>query len=227
MGVQVTNFTAAAYDSGVLLAWTSGYGQSGSAATDMCKVTIQYSDENFPHNFPNTPPYAVRDLQQPQGTYNLLWHPCENDTEYYYSLFIYYFDSGFWHGAYNPLPTPVTPQAVIGAPFTEGILSYSKLEANTKISSAREIAVDIIVWLPEDSDGRKSMIEATLNDIKPAHVKLRILYERYYIAATTSNQFNASNFNSAVYKVEDGAIINKVATIDSSCSGQSNILGGV
>lgn len=226
MGIQVTDFTAVPHDGGVLLEWISGFGQVGSTSEDMCKITIQYSTENFPHDFPNTPPYAVRDLQQPQGTHNLLWHPCKNDIKYYYSLFIYYFDSGFWHGAYNPSPATVIPQASIGTPFTEGTLSYSKLETNTKISPIRETVVDIIVWLPEDSDERKSIIEATLNKIKPAHVKLQIKYEYYYIATTTSDQFNASNLDSTVYKIENGTIVNKIATIDSAHSGQSNILGG-
>ncbi len=227
MGVQVTNFIATPYDGGTLLSWTAGYGQSGSTSTDMCKVTIQYSTEEFPHNFPNTPPYVTRDLQQLQGTINLLWHPSTNGINYYYSLFIYYFDSEFWHGAYNPLPTPVMPQSGSGTPFIEGILSYSKLETNTKISPLHEIVVNIIVWLPEDFDDRKSMIEAALNDIKPAHVKLNVMYERYYISTTTSDQFSAGNFSSVTYEVENGTIINKVATIDSSYSGQANISGGV
>jgi len=227
MGVQVTDFTSTPYNGGVLLEWTSGFGQSGSIATDMCQVTIQYSTETFPHNFPNTPPYAVRDLQQPQGTRNLLWHPCINSVDYYYSLFIYYFDSGFWHGAYNPSPTPVTPLASLSTPFTNSTASYSKLETNTKLSPMHEVVTDIIVWLPEDSDDRKSLIEATLNELKPAHVKLRVLYEKYYIAATTSDQFSGSSFDSTIYKVEKGTIINKVPTIDSSYSGQSNILGGI
>jgi len=227
MGVQVTNFTATPYDGGTLLSWVAGYGQSGSTSTDMCKVTIQYSTEGFPHNFPNTPPYAARDLQQSQGTRNLLWHPGTNGIKYYYSLFIYYFDSNFWHGAYNPLPTPVTPQSGLGIPFTEGTLSYSKLETNTKISPLHEVVVNIIVWLPEDFNDRKPVIEAALNAIKPAHVKLNVMYEQYYIATTTSEQFSGSSFDSTVYKVENGTIINKAATIDSSYSGQANILGGV
>jgi len=227
VGVQVTNFTATPYDGGTLLTWTAGYGQSGSTSTDICKVTIQYSTEGFPHNFPNTPPYIVRDLQQSQGTYNLLWHPGTNDVDYYYSLFIYYLDSGFWHGAYNPLPTPVTPQSGLGTPFASGSLSYSKLETNTKISPLHEIVVNIIVWLPEDFNDRKSMIETALNSVKPAHVKLNVMYEQYYIATTTSGQFNTCSFNSTVHKVENGTIINKAPTIDSSYSGQANILGGV
>lgn len=227
MGVQITNFIATPYNGGTLLAWTAGYGQSGSTSIDMCKVTIQYSVEGFPHNFPNTPPYVIRDLQQPQGTNNVLWHPGTNGVDYYYSLFIYYFDSGFWHGAYNPLPTPVTPQSGSSAPFAEGTLSYSKLETNTKVSPLHEVVANIIVWLPEDFDDRKSKIEAALNAVKPAHVKLNILYERYYIATTTSEQFNRGSFDSTVYKVENGAIINEVATIDSSYSGQADILGGV
>jgi len=227
MGVQVTDFTAIPYDGGTLLAWTAGYGQSDSTSANICKVTIQYSTEEFPHNFPNTPPYVVRDLQQSQGTYNLLWHPGTNATAHYYSLFIYYFDSGFWHGAYNPLPTPVTPQSGSGTPFTESTLSYSKLGTNTKLSPLHEVVANIIVWLPEDSTERESGIEAALNAIKPAHVKLNVLYERYYIATTTTAQFTSGSFDSTVYTVENGTIINKIATIDSSYSGQANILGEI
>lgn len=227
MGVQVTNFTATSYNGGTLLAWTAGYGQSDSTSADMCKVTIQYSTEGFPHNFPNTPPYVIRDLQQPQGTYNLLWHPGVNETVYYHSLFIYYFDSGFWHGAYNPSPTPVTPQSGSGTPFTEGTLSCSKLGTNAKISPLHEVVANVIVWLPEDFDERKPEIEAALNAVKPAHVQLNVLYERYYIATTTTVQFSSGSFDSTVYRVENGTIINKIATIDSSYSGQADILGEI
>jgi len=225
MGVQVVDFTATPYDNGTLLRWTAGYGQSSSTSTNKCKITIQYSTEGFPHDFPNTPPYVVRDLQQSQGSVNLLWHPGVNNTDYYYSLFIYYFDSNFWNGAYHPSPTPTTPQPELDVPFTKGTLSYSKLGTNTKISPLHEVVVNVIVWLPEDFDKRKTEIELALNAVKPAHVKLNVLYEQYYIATTTSDQFNSSSFDSAVYKVENGTIINKVATIDSSYSGQANILG--
>lgn len=228
----IYNFTAEmvgnSVAAGVLLKWTAGYSSSGSAAsgsTENCKVTIQYSVDGTPHQVPNTSPYVVRDLVQPQGTNNVLWHPNTAYVNHYYSAWIYYEDTNQWYGPFNP--TPTTP-AISGSiePFTSGSLSFSKLGTNTKLSTRQDIVVDILVWLPEGQDAREPVIEAALESIAPAHTKLNVRYERYYIAQTTTEHFSAAVFDSTVHEARNGMIINKKPTIDSSYSGDANILGG-
>ena len=221
------NFTAQALGStsGVLLSWEAGYGYSGS--TENCKVTIQYSIDGTPHQIPNTPPYVVRDLVQQQGTSSVLWHANTTHVNYYYSAWIYYEDSDRWLGPFNPAPTP-TPPAVSGSvePFVSGSLSFSKLDTNTKLSTRQDIIVDILIWLPEGQDERAPAIEDALQAIAPAHTKLNVMYERYYIAQTTTKHFSVTDFDLDVHEVKNGTIINKKPTIDSSYGGGANILGG-
>jgi len=222
----IYNFTALALgnSSGTLLQWATGYAYSGS--TGRCKVVIQYSTDGAPHQIPNTPPYVIRDLVQQSGTPNILWHPNIAHVDHCYSAWVYYEDSDQWYGAFNPTPTPTPPATLESVePFVSGSLTFSKLGTNTKLSTRQDIAVDIIVWLPEGQDTRKSSIEAALKLIAPAHTKLNILYERYYIAQTTTEHFNASQLDINVYKIENGTIVNKVPTIDSSYSGNTDILG--
>jgi len=224
MTYAITDFSATPYDKGVLLSWTAGYGQSGSTSQNMCKVTIQYSVDGYPHIIPNTPPYVVRDLKQSQGTVNVLYHPnLDNDTEYFYSLFVYYYDTDFWHGTYISKATPTSGS---GAPFTDASVSFTKLGTNTRISPLNNAVANIVVWLPESESSRQKDIEAAIRTIKPAHVKVNILYENYYIAQTTTEQFASGSIDTNVYKIEKGTIINKVATIDSSYSGDADIKGG-
>ncbi len=223
----IWNFTALALGStsGVLLNWQAGSGYSGSI--ENCKVTIQYSTDGTPHQLPNTPPYVVRDLVQQQGTTNVLWHANTAHVNHYYSAWIYYEDSDRWLGPFNPVPTP-TPPAISNSvePFTSGSLSFSKLGTNTKLSTRQDIIVDILVWLPEGQDERMPSIEAALQSVAPSHTKLNVMYERYYIAQTTTAQFSMAEFDSDVHEVRNGMIINKKPTIDSSYSGAANILGG-
>jgi hypothetical protein len=225
-GPGIWDFTAHASGSatGVLLQWHAGLGYPGS--TENCKITIQYSIDGVPHQIPNTPPYVVRDLVQQQGTNHALWHPNTDHVNYCYSAWIYYEDSNRWLGPFNPTPTP-TPPAAPGSvePFTNGSMSFSKLGTNTKLSIRQDIVVDIIVWLPEGQNERMPAIEAALQSVAPAHTKLNVMYERYYIAQTTTEQLNAAAFDSDVYDVRNGMMINKKPTIDSSYSGNANILG--
>jgi len=222
-----TNFIITPYDGGVLLQWTAGRGFSGSTTSSKCKVTVQYSTDGFNYTILNTPPYVVRDLVQYQGTNNVLYHPnLINGTPYYYSLFIFYEDTQFWYGPYYPTPQSTIPQPTLGSPFVSGSISFSKLETNTRINPLHEIVADVIVWLPFSRSGSAQSIEDTLNLIKPTHVKLNVLYEHYYVAHTTSAQFNRCIFNTDSFTVSKGTIKNKVATIDSSYSGRAKILGG-
>ncbi len=220
---MIRNFTAEMLGdaTGVLLKWDTGY----SGSTGNCKVTIQYSTDGTPHQIPNTPPYVVRDLVQ-QNTSNALWHANTAHVDHYYSAWVYYEDSDRWFGPFNPTSTPTSP-AISGSvkPFTSGSLSFSKLDTNTKLSTRQDIIVDVIVWVPEEQDERAPAIEAALQSMAPAHTKLNVLYERYYIAQTTTAHFNVANFDTDVHEVRNGMIINKKPTIDSSYSGNANILG--
>ncbi|KKL58893.1 hypothetical protein LCGC14_2220790 [marine sediment metagenome] len=223
MTLGIYNFTAEALGeaTGVLLKWDT----SGSIGN--CKVTIQYSIDGTPHQVSNTPPYVVRDLVQLQGASNALWHPNTTHVNHYYSAWIYYEDSNRWYGPFNPTPTP-TPPAVSGStePFVSGSLSFSKLDTNTKLSTRQDIIVDVLVWLPEGQDERAPSIEAALQAVAPAHTKLNVLYERYYIAQTTTAHFSVADFDPVVHEVRNGMIVNKTPTIDSSYGGNANILGG-
>ncbi len=225
MTLGIHSFTAEMLgdSTGVLLKWGTGY----SGSTGNCKVTIQYSTDGTPHQSPNTPPYVVRDLVQPQGTNNALWHPNTTHVAHYYSAWIYYENVDRWFGPFNPVPTPTLP-TVSGSvePFVSGSLSFSKLGTNTKLSTRQENIVDIIVWLPDGQDEREAPIEEALQSIAPAHTTLNVLYERYYIAQTTTEHFSIADFDSDVHAVRNGMIINKKPTIDSSYSGNANILGG-
>lgn len=219
---DVNNFNAVPYDGGILLSWTAGYGASTVSGSIDCKVTIQYSTDTIPNNVQNNPPYVTRDLGQKQGTQNVLWHPnLTNGQNYWYSLWIYYYDTGFWHGPYVTSSTPISGSFL---PWQSGSISFSKLGTNTKLSPlGKKIVSDIIVWLPESEKERQPVIERALKKVAPAHVQMNVMYERYYIAHTTSAHFSGSAYASNVWQVTRGKITNKLPTIDSSYSGQANI----
>lgn len=221
---DVTNFIATPYDGGVLLQWTAGQGLSGSLATDLCKVTIQYANGPLLYNIPNTPPYVVRDLGQHQLSTNFVYHKnLINDTPHYYALFIYYEDARMWYGPYKSTPTFVTPATAEGALFTSGSLSYSKLGVNTRVSPLNDNVVQVLVWLPHVLNDRKPSIENALNEIKPAHVQLEVGYEPFYVAHTTTIQFSGSSYDSTVYSIANGTITNIRPTIDSSFGGDFGV----
>ncbi len=218
---DIDNFSATPYDGGVLLSWTAGYGVSVASGSTDCKVTIQYSTDTIPNNVQNTPPFVTRDLGQKQGTQNVLWVPnLTNNQQYWYSLWIYYYDTGMWHGPYNTFATPVSGSFL---PWQSGSLSFTKLGTNTRLSPLQQIVSNIIVWLPDSERTRQDVIEQVLKSIAPAHVKLNVFYERYYIACTTTIQFSGSTYDSSVWNVAQGKMVNKLPTIDSSYSGKANI----
>ena len=224
--MAIQGFTATPYDSGVLLAWSPGAGEASSTSEDICEITIQYSESDVPNIVENTPPYVVRELQQGQLTDNVLWHPnLINGNMYTYTIFVHYMDTGYWS---SPIVAgPVTPQAGIGDPFASGSLSFTKLGTNTKLSSIQDSMVELVVWLPDNQESRKASIESTVDQLKPAHVRVNIVYEPYYVAHTTTAQFTASTYDSDTYVIENGTIKNKIPTIDFSFSGRRAIFGGL
>ena len=222
--VNIDNFTATPYDSGVLLQWTAGFGTVTSPATAKCKVTIQYSNSPFDYSLPNNAPYVVRDLGQLQGQQNQVYHKnLQNSLPYYYSLFIYYEDSGFWHGPFLSTPQWAVPVSGSQSLFSSGSLSYSKLEVNTRVSPLHDSVISVIVWLPYDQQNREATITQDINSIKPAHSKVHVLFERFYVSHTTSTQFGQMDLDTSVFEIINGTIINKVPTIDASHSGETSI----
>ena len=198
---------------------------SGSTTSDLCKVTIQYSNDPLLYNIPNTPPYAVRDLGQHQLSPNFVYHKNLVDgLPYYYSLFIYYPDSKLWHGPYKSNPVFVTPTVNLGIPFASGSLSYSKLGINTRVSPLNDNVVEVLVWLPISLSDRQPAVTAALNEIKPAHVVLKVGYEHFYVAHTTTQQFSGSLYAKNVYSIVNGTVTNMRPTIDSSFDGVMGIL---
>jgi len=229
-GAGINNFTAQMLGdaTGTLLQWDVGRACptcSDSTAGD-CKITIQYSTDGTPHQTPNTPPYVVRDLVQPQCIQRALWHPNTSHVNYYYSAWIYYEVTNQWLGPFNPAITPTLP-AVLGSiePFASGSLSFTKLGTNTKLSTRQDIIADIIVWLPESQSEREPSIEAAMQAVAPAHTKLNVMYEQYYIAQTTTEQFSIADYDATVHTIRNGMIVNRKATIDSSYDGLATILG--
>lgn len=234
-------FSAEAYDSAVLLRWFAGAGSPESTPDEVCEVTIQYHDsdvssrdfselyetwrESIKYVIPNTPPYVVRELQQPQMTNNLFYHPgLVNGNIYNYSIFIHYMDTGVWEGPM--ISVPVIPKLGLRAPLVSGSLSHSKLATNTKLRSGKDSLVETVVWLSDDQADQKPELEAVIRQLKPAHVRTTIVYEPYYVAHTTATQFASGSYALGSYEIVDSTLINKVPTIDYSFSGKREILGG-
>jgi len=224
--MSIHKFLATPYDSGIILSWNPGSSNTPGTSENLCEITIQYSENVSAANIvPNTPPYVVRDLRQAQLTDANYWHPnLINGNKYTYSIFVHYLDTGEWTG---PQITPATiPLATLTSPFESGSLSFSKLGTNTKLTDANISSADIVIWLPDSQASRKPVIESTINAFKPAHTKLTILYEPFYIAHTTTEQFQSGLYTTDSFTIQNGIITNKVPTIDHSFSGKKNILGG-
>ena len=179
-----------------------------------------------PSIVPNTPPYVVRELQQPQKHNNVLYHPnLLNGETYRYAIFVHYMDTGMWEGPI--VSQSVTPTIGVKSPLVSGSISFTKLASNTRLVGSRDSMTEVVVWLADNQTKRKPELEAVMRQLKPSHVRMNIVYEPYYIAQTTSTQFAAGLYDSDSYEIRDGALVNKVATIDYSFSGKREIFGGV
>ena len=220
----VTNFIATPYDSGVLLSWVAGKGLADSTAAENCKVTIQYSNNGVIHINPNTPPYVVRDLEGPQTRLNMVYHRgLFNGVPYYYTLFITYEDTGQSYGPFT-LSSTVTPVSGTYL-FHSGSVSYTKLGTNTRTPGGGSVSrTEVIVWLFPDQEARKPAIESAIRSVSPSHTTVDIIYEPWYVAHTTTAQFQSLVFDPTVYEIKNGVIRNIVPTIDSSYNGTPQIL---
>ena len=133
-----------------------------------------------------------------------------------------YFDNKIW---YYPITRPEHVFSV-GGSYT---VTFSKLGSNTRLYDKLEkcFAAIIIIWLPKGQAERKEAIEKAINDLKPAHTDLRVNYENYYAAQTTtvqlssgsSGSFPYSSYDNDVFSVNYGVVENLVPTIDASFSG--------
>ena len=223
--MSVITFSAIPYDAGVLLEWNPGYGTSTSTSSNLVEITIQYSETADANVVQNTPPYAVRMLRQPQGENNVLFHPyLRNGTTYTYSIFAHYLDTGAWEGPI--VSNSVIPVSGLDSPCISGSLSFSKLETNTILTSNKDSRTELVVWLSENQQTRRDLLEQSLTDLKPAHTRITVSYENYYVADTTTSQFTSGFYDTTTYTVEEGTIKLLVPTIDSSFSGKTLIYGG-
>lgn len=223
--MAIINFRVEAYDSGTILTWNPGASTPAGTSDELCEVSIQYSENGVPNIVPNTPPFVVRDFRGAQLTRTTYWHPnLINNRTYIYSLFVHYLDTGAWDGPQTTLP--VIPSDLLSPPFESGSLSFSKLGVNTRLTRAKENTVDIIIWLSDTQASRKPLIESVINDFKPVHAVPNILYEPFYIAHTSTVQFQSGSYASGSFNIENGTITNLVPTIDYSFSGTNTILGG-
>ncbi|MCK4359413.1 MAG: hypothetical protein KAW92_11870 [Candidatus Cloacimonetes bacterium] len=140
-----------------------------------------------------------------------------------------YYDDKWWDNllVYYPITSPPHSFSISGS-YT---LTFSKLGTNTRLYDRYEekFAADIIIWLPTPQEDRQEAIEKALIDTKPAHVDLRIYYENYYVAQTTTDQLSSGSsgsfpylsYDPNVFDVSLGAVTNLVPTIDSSFSGST------
>lgn len=107
-------------------------------------------------------------------------------------------------------------------------VTFSKLGTNTKLYDTLEesFGADVIIWLPEEQSSRKNAIEKAIDDFKPAHVNLKVGYENYYTARTTTVQLSSGSsgsfYDPNVFSVNFGTVENLVPTIDASYSGSAN-----
>lgn len=229
----VTGFKAVPYQDGVLLSWTAGLGESTSTNTDLCWVSIQYAEYDLHKNLPvfgypivpNTPPYVVRDYIGYQGTANQIFHPNGvRGRAYFYSLFIFYGGTA-WFGPFNTNNRIL--ETNVRTAWTHGTVSYSKLGTNTRLSPQHRIPkAQVIVWNPYHNADRDESIRTAMNKIKPAHVDLDVLFERYFVAHTTQDQMSACMFDTTIFEAENGVITNISPTIDSSFSGAPTLSYG-
>jgi len=140
-----------------------------------------------------------------------------------------YYDDVWWDNllVYYPITDP--PHS-----FSSGssyIITFSKLGKNTRLYDKYEakFGADIIIWLPIPQAARQNAIEKALIDTKPVHVDLRVYYENYYVAQTTTDQLSSgssgsfpySSYDPNVFDVSLGAVTNLIPTIDSSFSGST------
>lgn len=205
-----------------LITWTA---PSDMPLDTFLYTHIRYRTDGFPID--ENDGRAVCNVSGSGGSY-FVHTNLENNVNYYYSLFSVYSDGSvpipvITH--YGPYTTgPSTPSS--GSQFFNDVLiTFTKLGKNTRLYSREQKfnTADLIIWLPAGQEERKPAIIEALRQIKPAHTMLRIYWEAYYVAHTTTTQFSSGSFDTDVHKVENGTIINKVPTIDSSFSGEASV----
>jgi hypothetical protein len=149
----------------------------------------------------------------------------ENGVPLYYRLWPISPD-----GTYGSLPSTLASQTPLSnLQFFEDLdVSYTKLNTNTRIYSRNErlYTADVVMWLNLGQEERKQVIINSLKNMKPAHTVLKVRWEPYYVAQTTTAQFQSGTFDSNVYTIVSGSIINKLPTIDASFGGYTTIPNG-
>jgi len=183
---------------------------------------VRYATDAFPDSISDG--YLLENVSG-SGEQGAVHSNIENGTSYYYSLFSVYEVGSGSYTYYGPYSTgPVVPDSSEQF-FTELEVSFTKLGFNTKLYGAAQkyYTTDMIVWLASGMDEYKESIIDFLNSVKPAHTKIRIFWEPYYAALTTTEQLSALSFDSSVYIVENGTLINSVPTIDSSFDGLASL----
>lgn len=106
--------------------------------------------------------------------------------------------------------------------FTNFSASFSKLESNTKLYDRVEkyYTADIILWVALGQESQKTAIVNLLNLLRPAHTNIRVFYESYYVAQTSTAQFQSGSGDNTVFDIQNGAITNVKPTVnDTSLSG--------
>lgn len=230
---DLTNLTGISGSQVNLLMWNSPTNLTGPPywGTDPFQhVHVRVSENTFPGTLSEGE--HITNVSGSGDSY-VIHRNIDNGVVYYYSLW-----AGFgtfvlgdtpladldttYYGPYHI--GPLTPAN--GAQFCNELkISFTKLETNTRLfSRAKKLyTADVIIWLSEGQENRKNTIIQALKTFKPAHTIIRVFWEPYYVAQTTTAHFSSGSFDSDVYTVENGTLINIVPTIDSSFGGNTSI----
>jgi len=186
---------------------------------------IRYSKDSFPSHI-NDKRLATVHTFSTSGSVNHYVHTgLTNGDTYYYSMWgVSNFGSSPYTSGSIELLGGATPEN--SAQFFDSItLTGSKLGNNTILygRAQKTHVADTIIWLSPGQIDKKQLIVDAINNIKPAHTAVRVFWEPYYVAATTSAQFNGCSFDAGVYTVISGSVINIAATIDSSFGGPPTV----
>ena len=221
----ITDLTGTAGNILNLLEWTNPQAFFGTLG--FVHTHIRYNTIACPSD--TSDGYFLTNISGSGKNVHTIHNYIENNNTYCYSLFtlyqhplfpiipVSYYFGPYWVG-------PLIPQSSKQF-LTDYNLSFSKLEKNTKLytRSDKIFTTDLVIWLANGQIQKRAAIINTLRKVKPAHTKIRVFWEPYYTAHTTDVHFSEAVFDSNIFYVSNGSLINKTATIDSSFDGDTTL----
>lgn len=182
---------------------------------------INYRFDTNPIN-PSDGYLAVRHYFESGSTSYYVHKNLINGAAYYYRAWPILPDNTY--GVFGLTLAPITPVSSAQL-FSRAQVTYTKLGYTSKIYSrpSNAFRTDVVIWLPYTQNSRKDIILNSIHNLKPAHTSVHVLWEPYYVAQTTTTQFQACTYDPDVYEVVSGSIKNKIATFNSVFDGNTNI----